>query len=575
MRVQLDLARLGGERQRQAILHDRGLGGREDHAVAGQLRVVQPRQPAALAQVALGVLPREVGLEAQPQAELARDPPARLGLARRRNDRLPQRHAAGVPGHRQEVVEALEVRRLGQHHVGVAGDLGGHHVHHHQQVQRLDGGQRLGPLRQRLDQVGAVDQPPLDRVRLPVQRRAAQALRQRLQCHGRLALATIGRRLGRGIGRRGVLGELHAAGAEEAAAVAPAPQDRVEQRDGARAVRVVGAVPRGVATGVHQRGRRGPRDPTRRAPDELGVQARLQRGPLGRVARHRRRELLEARRVRLDVRAVVAALADDHVQPGQQQRRVGAGADGQPGLGLGRRRGEARVHHDEVHAARDGLGEVLDLRVVHVLAQVRADEHEAVRARDVEHLGRAGVGAEREIEGHVARAAALGERGRAEVGGAICGQEVLEPGGAGAVVEQRHRLGPVLRAQRVELGRDDRQRLFPRHRLELVVATRAHAHHGRDQAVGVVHLPYAAHAARAQLAVGQRVPWAAHDLGDAVALRVRLDAALPEAHLAHRGHDPAVCPRIERAVTGARGHALRGRSRGRERARTEAEEAAP
>ena len=50
------------------------------------------------------------------------------------------------------------------------------------------------------------------------------------------------------------------------------------------------------------------------------------------------------------------------------------------------------------------LREFLHLRVVHVLAEVRADEHQAIGVLDVGGLGRAEAGAEGEREADVARA---------------------------------------------------------------------------------------------------------------------------------------------------------------------------
>ena len=71
---------------------------------------------------------------------------------------------------------------------------------------------------------------------------------------------------------------------------------------------------------------------------------------------------------------------------------------------------EARVHDDQAGALADGFGELLHLRVVHVLAELRSDEHEAARAPDVGALGRPHFLAEGQVEADIARAAALRER---------------------------------------------------------------------------------------------------------------------------------------------------------------------
>ena len=95
-------------------------------------------------EVLLDRLPRVVGLEAQLERQLPRDPPVGLLVARRLDDGLAQRHERLAEHLDVEVVVALQVGRLGQHDVGPARDLAADHVHDHQQVEALDGPDRLG-----------------------------------------------------------------------------------------------------------------------------------------------------------------------------------------------------------------------------------------------------------------------------------------------------------------------------------------------------------------------------------------------------------------------------------------------
>lgn len=390
-------------------------------------------------------------------------------------------------------------------------------------------------------------------------------------------LQPIRRSLRLRIGRSRVLRELHPARPEEAALVSPRPEQGVQNGDRPRSVRVVRPVPARVTSRVndHRRSRR--RHAPRRVADRLCVDASLRRRPFRRVRKDRLRQLLEPRSVLLDVLPLIAPFIDDHVNPRQQERRVGPGPDGHPRPRLRGRRREARVHHDEVCLPIHHLGEVLNLRVVHVLAEVRPDEHHAVRIGHVEHFGRSRVGTERQIERHVPRPAALRERRSADVGRPERLEQVLEPRGSGPVIEHRDRLRPVLLLQLVELLRDEPERLVPRHRLEFFGSLRPHAEQRLHEPIRIVRHPDPAHAARAQLAIRQRVRRIPLDLDQPVPLRVPLNTALPEAHFAHRPHHASVGPGI---LSGGEGLIRRERpeperERPRERPGAEPEKTAP
>ena len=92
----------------------------------------------------------------------------------------------------------------------------------------------------------------------------------------------------------------------------------------------------------------------------------------------------------------------------------------------------------------DGVGELLHLAVVHVLAQVRADEDQAAGVGDVGALRGRDLLAEGQLEADVARPAALGVGGRDEIRRAEGLEGVLEEVAADAVAEERERFGPVL-----------------------------------------------------------------------------------------------------------------------------------
>ena len=118
---------------------------------------------------------------------------------------------------------------------------------------------------------------------------------------------------------------------------------REARRRGGGAELVPGAAPldaAGLVAGVHA-GRRA---------DLVRGQPRERRGPFRRVVTH---VLLQGVEVLAPVAhegEVVKALVDDSAQHGQGQSRIGAGAQRQPQIGLRRRLGVARVHHDDLHA---------------------------------------------------------------------------------------------------------------------------------------------------------------------------------------------------------------------------------
>ncbi len=325
LREELDLAALGGGAHRRPLLLAGRLDRAEEDALRGELVVGEPLLREARLHVLLRVLPREPRPEADPGGELLRDPPARLRVALRLDRRLPDRDEGLLVGGRGDVVVALEVGRLGQHHVGPAGDLGGEDVHHPQELEVLHLLDELLAPGHRLDEVAPVDEPGLEVVeRVAGLRRVAQAAREHLRREGvrRHALRLVHRRRDRAVrevGGERVGRERELRRGEVAAAAAPAAEERGEHRHGALALGVV-AVPDGVAAGVDERGRARAPDEPRGGADQPRVDAGDGVGPLRRLVGDVGGELGEALGVLRDVVGVVAASP----ARGRSSRRGGA-----------------------------------------------------------------------------------------------------------------------------------------------------------------------------------------------------------------------------------------------------------
>jgi hypothetical protein len=112
---------------------------------------------------------------------------------------------------------------------------------------------------------------------------------------------------------------------------------------------------------------------------------------------------------------------------------------------------------------------------------------------------------------------------------------MLEEALAEAVVEQGHRLRPVLGLDLVHLLGHEVQRFVPAHGLPLFLATFAHAHQRLAQAVGVVVRAHGTGATRAQAAHALRVLGVAFELPQLAVAKTGNAAAAPEAHFAESG----------------------------------------
>ena len=408
---------------------------------------------------------------------------------------------------------------------------------------------RLRLVRQSLDEVRRVDEPALHRVRLPGDRGLADAGRDRLAREGVPVVRVVDLLLLRlRVGRVRVRRHVHAGRLVEAALPPPAPEERVEERDRAAPLRVV-PVPRRVAPGMHERRRPVSRHRARGLADDgrldagLGVRPfRGERGDLGGKG-------LEAEAVRGHVVLVVEPLADQHVHPGEEEREVGPRLDGQVVPRLARRDREAGVGHDDRGAVADRVGELLHLRVVHVLAEVRADEDEAAGVLDVGPLGGADRLPEGQLEAHVARAAALGEGRGGRVRRAEGLQRVLEERPADAVAEEGDGFGAVLRLDLQHLLGDVAQGLVPGDLGPLLLAAHARAHERRAHPVGVEVRADAPGSPRAEAAARERVVRVALDLPQDAVPDGGDRVALPEAEVAE-GRDGAD-PLLDRALRGA------------------------
>ena len=491
-----------------------------------------------MVEVLLDVGPRVVRAEAELDRQFACDPPVRFLVVRWRHDRLAQRDERFAEQLDVELLVALEVGGLGEHDVRPAGDLRRNHVHDDHQVELLDRADGLGLVGHRVDQVRRIDEPALDRVGLAGECRLADARRDRL---ARKRITVVGvvylasHRLG--VGRVRVARHVHARREVEAALASPAAEQRVQQRNGASALRIV-AVPGRAAARVDERRGAVARHDSRSLADQLGRDAGLRIGPLGRARRNLRLEVLEAEAVLLDVLAIVEAFRDDHVHPREQQREVGARLHRQVVLRLARGDREAGVGDDDRGAGSDGVSELLHLRVVHVLAEVRADQHQAAGVRDVGALRRADALAVGELEADVARSAALRERRRGDVRAAVCLERVLQERAADAVAEERHRLGTVLGLDLLHAFGDVAERFVPGDLDPRFLAAGLVAHQRRAQAIRVEVGADAAGPPRAKPSPGQRVVRMARDLPEPAVAHVGERVALPEADVAE-GRDHA------------------------------------
>src|SRR5690606_34644811 len=153
----------------------------------------------------------------------------------------------------------------------------------------------FGLVRQRLHQVRRIDEPALDRVGLAADRGVADG--------GGDAL--VGERVDVGVGAveprlvvfrvpgQRIRRDLNALAYETAALAAVVAQQRIDQRDGAAALRVV-AVPVDAATGVDDAGRAVAGEFARRGADQVGRHVALLGRPLHRIALDLGRELVEA-----------------------------------------------------------------------------------------------------------------------------------------------------------------------------------------------------------------------------------------------------------------------------------------
>ena len=411
-----------------------------------------------------------------------------------------------------------------------------------------------------MDQVGRVHEPALDRIRLAGDRRLTDTGGDGLRREGKALVRVVhlaARR--RRVRRIRIGGHLHARRVVEAAFATPAAEQRIQQRDGAAALRIV-AIPGGVASRVYQRRGTVTRHFARRCTDDFGRDPRFRVSPLRRVLRQFGLEVVEAVAVLRDVSRVVQALGHEDVHPGEQQREVRTRLHRQVVLRLARCNREARVRHDDRRAVAVRLRELLHLRVVHVLAEVRADQHQAAGIADVGAFWRTDFLAVRQVEAHVARTAALRKRRSRAVGDAVRPERVLEERAADAVAEQGDRFWPVFRLDRSHALGDVPERLVPGHLDPLFLAACLVPQQRRAQAVGIDAGADAARAAGAEPALAQRIVRVADDLPQAAIANVRDGIALPEADVAVRrnGADAGCACRHRATQRPGRGRSQRG-----------------
>jgi hypothetical protein len=187
------------------------------------------------------------------------------------------------------------------------------------------------------------------------------------------------------------------------------------------------------------------------------------------------------------------------------------------------------------------LGEFLRLGVVHVLAQVRADEHQAAGVADVGALRRADVFAEGQRETDVTRTAALREGRRGDVRRAERLERVLQDGAADAVREECDGLRAMPRLDRLQAVGHAVEGFVPCDLRPLLLATLLTPDERVSQAIRIEMRAHPAGATRTQAAAAQRVFGVPLDLPESAVLHGGDGAALPETDVAE-GRDLADAP---------------------------------
>ena len=285
--------------------------------------------------------------------------------------------------------------------------------------------------------------------------------------------------------------------------------------------------------------------------DLVGVEPGDGSGPFGRVLLHVRLELFEAVAPLVHEVEVIQALVDDGAQHGQRQRRVGAGAQGQPQVGLGGRLGIAGVDDDDLQAGLLQVGVA-----VHAAqrggARVHAPKYQALRG--------AQVGLEGRPAGHAGFRHERGDPAQQRVVEAVRRAELVEEAAASPVVGARraarrgHGLGAAFGLDLVELVGHFLNSLVVRDLLPLALALFAHALERMVDAGGMVDMQQRARAAAAQAALAGVIR-IAFDLDHIAILNVGEHAAVSMAEIAERlDHRDAVLMDIDLGRHGVGGH---------------------
>ena len=267
-------------------------------------------------------------------------------------------------------------------------------------------------------------------------------------------------------------------------------------------------------------------------------------GDLGRPARGHvgdgRGGLVEADGVGVDEVVVEPVVADQLVEHGAEQRRVGARAHGEEQVGGAGERHDPGVLDDQLGAAVAGLPDVARGDRER-LGDVRPGDPHDIGQRDVAPRVGAAVDAERLLVAgpgrHHAVAAVVVEVGgvQGEAGeladqvALLVGQRDAREHGEGVVA--------VRRLDAADLADDPVERLVPRDRPEPARRRRV-ALHRVQQPVGMAALEVALDALRAQLALVERELVPRLEADHRVVVDLQLDAALLAAEAAVRLDDP-------------------------------------
>ena len=246
---------------------------------------------------------------------------------------------------------------------------------------------------------------------------------------------------------------------------------------------------------------------------------------------------------------IIEPLFDNHIHPGKKKCRIGPRLNRQPIARLRRGNRESGIDHNQRRAVAYGLRKFLHLGVVHILAEMRAEQGDAARVFHVGvfHFGRTGAIRKKETGFH--RPPAQGIAGHSYICRAVGGEKLSEPNSPCTMGQEGKGLRTVFTLNRQHFFRCVVQGFVPFDLFKNLPGTLLFPYHGFFQPVRVVHKAGAARPSGAKFAIGERVMWIAGYFDDFVVFDMDQYSAFPEAQSAIAGNDSVGgCSRISYGV---------------------------